>query len=470
MFRKNFLTYILFCLLLLIGCSSMASKNKFYIPITASLQNQDYSSAVQSIENAYNDNQYGRKERLLYYLDAGLAHHYAANYDSSNILLELAEQAEEVLFTKSVTRAAASLLLNDNMLEYAGEDYEVVYVNLIKALNYIALDDFDGAFVEIRRVNEKLALLESKYVGLADQYRNPAGDDTLDINSKIDYQVAEVQFNSDAFARYLSMHMYAAEGLYDDAEIDRQLLEIAFSSQSQIYNFATPDVKHTPENKDYSILSVVAMTGLSPVKEAVNFRLRTDSQLNLVQVLYSDGPNKDDEYSHLALPIAEDFYFKFSLPQMTPRESEVYKIVVKSDSEYVGELQLIDDLAAIATDTFEAKKSVIYFRSIARSLAKGLAAHRAKKKIDSKSGGGLGGWLLKAAVDVGTDIIENADLRSAHLLPGKIYVGDFELVPGKYNLEIEFYDSYDQLLGVSYIEGTDITKNSFNLIQTVNLN
>ena len=31
---------------------------------------------------------------------------------------------------------------------------------------------------------------------------------------------------------------------------------------------------------------------------------------------------------------------------------------------------------------------------------------------------------MKAAVDVGTDIIENADLRCSHLLPGKVYIGD----------------------------------------------
>ncbi len=103
---------------------------------------------------------YRNKERLLFYLDAGMVHHIHGNWQQSNELLTLAEETIEELYTKSVARAASSMLLNDNSLEYSGEDYEDIYINVFKALNYIELGDPDAAMVEVRRVDEKLGYLE----------------------------------------------------------------------------------------------------------------------------------------------------------------------------------------------------------------------------------------------------------------------------------------------------------------------
>jgi len=217
-------------------------------------------------------------------------------------------------------------------------------------------------------------------------------------------------------------------------------------------------------------LSVVALTGLAPVKEAVNLRLRTDSQLNLVQVLYSDGPNKDSEYGHIPIPVSQDFYFKFSIPRLADRSSEIAGIVVRNGSTTIGELELLEDVSAIAHDTFEAKKSLILFKTVIRSLTKGLTAHQVKKRIDKETGGGLGGWLAKAAVDFGTDMIENADIRCARLLPGRIYVGDFDIAPGSYDLTVEFIGHDGTVLRIQEFPGYKVNKAGFNLVETINLN
>ena len=457
-------------LIIALSCGSVATKHSFYGPITTDLKTQKYNDAIIKVEVARTDNKYSKKDRLLYYMDAGMTHHYAFGYDPSNEQLTLAENAAEELFTKSVSRAAASLLLNDNILEYAGEDYEILYTNLIKALNYLASDEFDEAFVEIRRVNEKLDLLEQKYAEAADRYSQSPEDDTLNVSSHINYEVEKVRFNNDAFARYLSMHMYADDGNMDDARIDYDFLEDAFKSQPHIYNFSQPDVKYRPQSEKKAILSVVALTGLSPTKEALNLRIRTDKDLQLVQVLYTDGAKKDAEYSHIYFPVKADYYFKFSIPVMAPRHSKVSRIKVRSGIDYVGDLQLIEDVSNVAEETFKAKKSLVYLRSIARAIVKGLAAHKVKAKLDEKTGGGLGGWLAKAAVDVGTDVIENADLRCSQLLPGKIFVGDFEVEPGAYDLTVEFFSSDGALLFSKNVPGFQIKNNKFNLVEVVNLN
>jgi len=448
---------------LLSGCSSVATRRGFYDPITADVRAENYDAAVAKLEAARESGKYSQKDRLLYFIDVGLAYHYAGDYQASNNKLELAEAAAEELFTKSISRAAASVMLNDNVLEYSGEDYEILYTNLIKALNYAALGEFDDAFVEIRRANEKLELLEQKYADAVRKLQQGIADDTADV--KFTYELKRVRFYSSAFARYLSMRMYAAAGKFDDARIDRDYLKEAFATQPFIYDFALPDIKYQAE--DRAILSVVALAGLAPRKEALNLRIRTDKDLGLVQVLYTDTETENPEYGHLPINVKADYYFKFAIPRIVTRPSEVGRIRVLADSVEIGELQLLEDVGTVATETFEAKKSLIYIRSVARAVAKGLVTHKLKKKADT---GGLEGWLKKTAIDVASDISENADLRSAQLLPGLIFVGDFAIDPGTYDLTVEIYSTDNQLITTWFFENYPVTPTGLNLIEVFSLN
>ncbi|MBD3402438.1 hypothetical protein GF420_06060, partial [candidate division GN15 bacterium] len=437
-------------LLSLVGCGSVATKKSFYQPITADLEAGNYAAAAARLDSARHDGKYDDKDRLLYFVDAGMAHHYAGNYDTSNQLFITADLAAEELFTKSISRAAASMLLNDNVLEYAGEDYEILYTDLVAALNFLLLGDFDGAFVEIRQAQNKLNLLEDKYADAARRLNQAHGEDTVDVD--ITYEPKEVRFYNDAFARYLSMHMYAADGKYDDARIAHEYLVDAFGAQPHIYPFPMPDVNYRPEPGN-AVLSVVALAGLAPVKEALSLRIRTDKDLDLVQILYDGGPNDGAEYGHIPVEVGEDYYFKFAIPTLVDRPSAISSVRVFTGEQLLGELQIIEDVGLVARETFEAKRTLIYLRTVARAIAKGLIAHRAKEKADT---GGLQGWLKKAAIDVVTDLSENADLRCARLLPGRVFVGDIEIEPGVYDLTIEFYDHAGLLLSRQFVGGYEV--------------
>ena len=453
-------------LLVFIGCSSLATLKGFYEPITSDLQSGDYETAVEKIEAAKKSKKYAEKDRFLYFIDSGLAHFYASSYEASNTKLTLAEDAAEELFTKSISRAAASLVLNDNVLEYAGEDYEILYTNLFKALNYLELNKFDDAFVEIRRANLKLELLEQKYAGAAQELKRASKEN--EDHADISYTVKKVRFHNDAFARYLSMHMYAADGMFDDARIDYDMLQDAFVTQPHVYDFNIPPVAY--DSKEKAIVSVVALAGLSPVKEALNLRIRTDKDLDLVQVLY-DGPGRgDEEYGHFPLPVSEDYYFKFAIPVIASRPSYIDRIRVLVNGESVGALRLLEDVGKVARETFQAKKSLIYIRSVARAITKGLAAHKLKEEADKKTENRVARWLKKAAIDVGTDIIENADLRCSRLLPGRIFVGDFEIEPGSYDIDVQFLDHHGGLIQSTTYTGYRVGKRSFNLVKAVSLN
>ena len=462
----------------LTGCSAISTQKAFYEPITAELRENNFSAAVQKIEAAREKGKYPKKDRFLYYIDAGLAYHYASEYDSSIIRLTLAEDAADELFTRSISRAAVSLVLNDNILEYAGEDYEILYTNLIKAVNFVALDKFDEAFVEIRRANDKLDLLEYKYREAAVVLNEGASEN--EDHAQIEYKPTDVRFNNDAFARYLSMHMYATDRKMDDARIDYELMQQAFQEQPHIYGFPPPEVKYY--SKDRAIISFIALAGLAPVKEELGLRIRTDKDLDLVQVLYTDPDKKDSEYGHLPLPVDEDYYFKFSIPQLVERPSVISEVRVLVDGRPKGYLQLIEDVATVAGETFKAKKSIIYLRSLARAIFKGLAAHRVKEGIDKKDDKDDGkkgrkkddsidgwNWLKKLAVDVAADISENADLRCSRLLPGRILVGDFEIDPGTYNLTFEFLDAAGEVISTTRIDNYQVLEDGLNMVHAVSL-
>ncbi len=437
------------------------TRTQFYEPIRADLYEGNYAAAVAAIEKARTENKYAGKDRFLYYLDAGLAYHYAREYDSSIVRLSSAEQTNDDLYAKSISQGALSLLLNDNAIEYRGEDYEVLYTNLFKALNYLELDDFEAAFVEIRRANLKLQQLEQKHFEEARFLRNQLNTDSAKV--KIPLEDKQIRFSNSAFARYLSMHMYAATGNYDDAAIDERLLREAFLTQPQIYGFEPPEVQY---QSDKAIISVVALAGSAPVKRDFKLRLRTDKQLDIVQILI-DGTGEDDQvYWQFPADVNADYYFKFAIPELKETPSEVASIGVWSNGRRLGHLQLIEDIGAVSRDVFEARKTLIFVKTLARALAKGLATHELKEEVKDD---GIGGWLLKAAVDVTSDITENADLRCSYLLPGKIYVGDFEVEPGTYDLEILFFDENNKLVSSTNVTGFEVTGGNFNLAEAFTL-
>ncbi len=444
-------------ILMAAGCGSMATRRGFYDPVAVELRAGKFTTAIDSLEVARTKGRFGDKDRLLYFIDAGMVNHYAQRYDSSNSRLMLAEAAADELYTKSISRAAASLLLNDNVLEYAGEDHEVLYVNLIKALNYMAMDQFDEAFVEIRRANLRLEQLNQKYGEAAKQLQTGNPDDSEAV--RITYDAKNIRFHSSALARYLSMHMYAADGKFDDARIDYDFLRQAFETQPHIYDFGMPPVQYV--NDSGAILSFVGLCGLAPRKEAQALRLRTDKDLNLVQVLYTNTDGAESEYGHFILPISQDYYFKFAIPTLARRPSRVADIKVYVDSVQIGKLSLLEDVGKIAVETFEAKRSLIYVRTVARALAKGLSTHKLKTKVDK---GGIGGWLAKAAVDVTVDLSENPDLRCAQFLPGQVYVGDFVVPPGNHRLEVEFLDANGRVLNRRVWENYQVLASGLNLL------
>jgi len=156
--------------ILLSACSSMRTKSDADSELIEHLATGNYELASTRLDEYREKKVYQEKDRVLYYLNKGLVLHYQKEYKKSNDNLDRADFAMEELYTRSISKGLLSGILNDNVLDYSGEVYDNLYVSIFKALNYAAIQDFRGSAVEIRRLNDKLRLLDAKYGEWVDQW------------------------------------------------------------------------------------------------------------------------------------------------------------------------------------------------------------------------------------------------------------------------------------------------------------
>jgi hypothetical protein len=385
-------------------------------------QRGEYQGSLDLIEKD-KKTLYRDKDVVLYYLDAGMLNHYTADYRRSTELLQEGERAIEAAYTKSITMEIGTYITNDTAQEYAGEDYEDIYINTFNALNYYHEDDLEDAMVEIRRMNNKLAFLASKYGIMVDNMQKAALSEGTEIPP--DPSAGQTTFTNSALARYLGMLFYRGNGKPDDARIDRDQVRLAFANNPSVYSHPVPgsldDELPVPEGK--ARFNVIAFSGSAPVK--------------------------GEEIIRILIPNAR--YIKIALPVMISRSSVVDRIGVRFDSGESFDLELLEDIGAIATETFRERAHLAYLKAVLRGTIKGVASSVMGGMGDEMEGNaGTVLTLLSIGTQIFAEASEKADLRISRYFPSKAYVGGITLDPGLYSYSIIYYsggrvvDSYRQ--------------------------
>jgi hypothetical protein len=411
-------------------CSCASTSH--YKAVDKELLKGDYRNAYASLESskkAYRD-----KDKVLYYLDLGMLAHYAGDYSESSRLLQDGERAIEDAYSTSITQTAGTFLVNDMTLEYSGEDYEDVYLNAFNALNYYHQGSLEDALVEIRRLNNKLQFLAGKYGLMITNLQKTALEGSQAI--PFDPSTVQVNFTNSALARYLGMLFYRGAGLWDDARIDRDQVKIAFANQPEVYPFALPSTLDDELNypRDMVRFNAVAFTGLSPVKSASDMRI----------------------------PISNSAWVKISLPEINARPSLVSSAEVVFDSGERLALEPIEDISAVARETFKQKAGMIYLRSSIRAITKGVTA--AVLSDSDNSGASI---LLGLLTQVYAEVSEQADLRISRYFPGRALVGGITLTPGTYSYTVNFYDHSGSIIQSSRFLDVEIRNQGLNLTEVL---
>ncbi len=456
---------------IVIGCASTRTNVNFFDTINANLQKADFNATIAQIEKGRELKEYTKKDRVLYYLDKGAVLYYMGQYKESAKHLNQAELDMEALFTKSISSAAASLLLNDNALPYFGEVYENLYVNILQAMNYINLEMFDDAYVEIRRVNEKLQELSDKYNELV-QNMNQSDE------SEIKVQAKSLNFHNDVLAHYLSFLIFRAAREYDNCRISLLKMQQAWKTHTDIYNHEMPGLikkqlilsssrkEFIEQNEQHPKLNIVAFTGQAPRKKAVGGKITTYEDAIGISSLEFPVPLPNIPFPGMK----EGYHFKFAFPILEKGYSQVDHIDAVIDGQMAGRLHLLENLGQVAFHTFETKKDIAYLKTIIRTVSKGLAAAEAKEKLRKETeANDFWGAIMDAAVDIGVDATENADLRCWRTMPNMCYIGEFNVNPGEHEILLKYYNKQKQLLHSQRWPAYNV-RNSLNLIDAAFLN
>ena len=439
----------------------MIPRSRRFREIDSYVDTGRYESAVAAMEDD-DLSLYGDAERVLYYLDAGMLYHYAGEYEKSNQLLGQAERVIEDLFARSVSRAAASLLVNDNVLEYPGEDYEDIYINVFKALNFLALEKPDSAFVEIRRIDEKLGVLEDKYADLA------AGMNASE-DRRIDFTPGASRFYNSALARYLSMLMYRADGQLDEARIDLRKIEEAWERHSNVYDFEMPRL--ASNEPDQPTINIISFVGKCPEKRANTLRIRTEQNLLIIAGTVDRDYSAQTTANLIKWPgIQEGYHFKFQLPYMVSRESRVTSVSISIDQKPATVLHPIESIENIAFETYKVKEPLMYLKGITRTVIKGILAERAKREIEKRVDNPFLSLAGTLATDVATDASEMADLRLARYYPKEAHIAEIPVSSGTHKVRIEYSASNGEVIFIDDLGEVDVKPGELTLLESFFLN
>jgi hypothetical protein len=476
-FKRFFTVFLVVFILSFLGCAYIQTQTKHYKDIEEDFTSHFYSKAAEKIEKAKNEGKYKGKDKVLYYLDMGITLHFAGRYEESNECLHQAEIAIEENFTKSISKMMSSFLLNDNALAYAGEDYEDIFTNIIKTLNYIHLDKNEDAMVEIRRVNLKLNKLQDKYREMATKLKE--SKKLQENETEFTFTPGKTNLRYSITGSYLSMLGYKNMGKWDEAAIDRRRLIEA--SSGRLENLSEKVLSPAAENS--VPVYTLCFAGKSPVKTQSTLLLDFDPDLNLARIML---PGKENtEINSFVYKGDNELHIKFAVPTIARRKTEIRSIRTLVNGKTHGEMYLIENFGKIAEETFKIKKPIIYLRAALRALIKATIDAKAKEGIDKKyeereevneedkeeeakkrGRNKFMAGLLKFAVDAVTDITENADLRCWRTMPGRVYAGRIDLVPGDYEIVFEYLDDRGNVVDLEK-KRVFINKNYLNLIEGV---
>ena len=358
-----------------------------------------YQQAVAALDKSGLAN--GKKDRLLYLMERGLLLNLAGDYQQSHRALQEADDLTEELVTRSVSRETLSFVLNDSTVAYRGEDYESAYLNYYKALNFVALGDYEAAAVEARRVDEKLTWYFDLYQG-------------------------KNSYREDAFLRLLTGLLYEAYGDFDNALVAYRRSLAAYRQQRDLYRVALPELlwqrllplsKRFGTAEEYSGYLQQAPATLSQPAEG-------DA---LLVVLIDRGQIPPKQEAGVLLPTTRGQPIKIAVPVLAREIRAQGQVNVRLDGVRAGQVETVGNLDAIARRSLEDKQARILAKEAARAIAKESLVRHSESQLGSTAG---------AIARIVSILTTNADLRSWRLLPSRIEMALLPLAAGAHQVEI----------------------------------
>ncbi len=416
------------------GCATGPSASTKEV-VNAYVASHDYAQA-EAFLDAHKDDQYGRQNAVLFYLDKGAVQSYAGEYKQSDATLDLAEQRMDELYTTSISKTGGMLLLSDNTVDYAGEPYERALLNVFRALDYVFLGEHDEALVESRKLERFLQELEDTTGGKG-------------------------IYKDDAFAHYLNALLFADAGEMDDARISLRAADAAYRDYASMYGTPIPHFDLPKPNKKNGELVFIHYNGVAPRKTSRTYQIAWNEAAMIVR----QDDSADQQARNAIVGGFMGNAVTVAFPEFVQDPYRIQSSEVWIDSRPAATTQLMEDVTAIAAKSLQNRIGLIRTRAIARATVKyvlaELAARAAAAACDRQFGSGSWQDLLCKAASSGiahgvAAATEVADVRCWGTVPAQLRMARVKVPAGRHDVELVFKDAAGVIVSSQTFSGVDI--------------
>lgn len=428
--------------LLLFGCASYHTRS---YKVQSAFANGNLSQAATEV----NKSRILKKERnrLLYFLEAGTIESVRGNYLASN---DYFEKAYLIIEDEKNSLGGEFLryTMNPMMTDYTPENHEVIYIHYYKALNYLRLSDLDKALVEVKRMDNKIKRLDTKY-----KSKNKFQDDALiHLVMGIVYD-AGADYNNAFIAYKNALKLYEGPyktqlGISTPLQLKSDLIRTAYLSgfPEDGRRFEKQfGITYKPSPVGSGTALVIWQNGLTPIKTESGFTFTSQpgvaGNITFNSDEFVDGfsfPQPTDNNEKTSLN--ELRTFRVVLPKYTSRPP-VFNSASLSISDGTNyNLYLVEDVEKVArqclSDRLLREMSTVLIRIAIKKgteIALRKAAENAKKEKDKN---GLEAAAL--GVMLFNTFSEKADTRNWQTLPNAIFYTRIVKQPGNYQATFKF--------------------------------
>jgi len=431
-FKNKKIKFVLFAsiiILVVTGCATFYKKTQ---AVQASIASGNFEQAKKLLDK---DKKWAKNNhKVLYYMNQGMVLFMLGEYVESNKFFNKADFYYED-YGKNVGYEVLALVTNPMTKPYKPEDFEVIMVHFYKAMNFIAMNNYESALVECRRINIRLQQFNEKYKENKNKYAR------------------------DAFAHNLMGIIYQATGDFNNAFIAyRNALDIYESDYQQLFDMKVPkqlkmDLMYAAQQMGFTNelryyenkfglkaespptntgdLVFFWMNGFGPVKSEwgltfTNLGIKGETvlfgndELGITFPLFIGNNSAREKAAFKNLSI-----IRIAIPKYSERKPVAQQAILRT-SRGNFQLEMAENVNAIA---FQSLKDRM-LREIGTSLLR-FATKKVMEEVGRKQDGNVG-----TVISIVNAVTEKADTRNWQSLPYSISYTRVALPEGQQKISI----------------------------------
>lgn len=360
------------------GCAGYTSSTRKGL---ADFSHRDFTAADEQYKKADEEG----VDQLVYLFDRGTVRYEAGRYQDSIKDFILADRLSEIKDYTALATEVATLITNDRITQYKGEEFEHVLVSQYLALDFAALHQDENAEVACRQVNSKLERLRTE------------GKRHYDLN---------------AFAQYLSGLLFERGGNWNNAYVGYKKTYEILPEFSQIRREL---VRGALQSNSASDLFRWQKT-LGVTDEEVKAERASLHATGAVVLVYENGfaPEK------IPSPAWHE------LPEYRTRYNRHRAAHLFLDGKDVGRTEVLYDVQKVAIENLREKYATLIAKRVGGVVAREVIGNQLDRKAE-----GLG-----ALFKVVSFVASQPDLRSWLTLPKDFEAVRVQVPPGKYHASL----------------------------------